>query len=140
ETKIYDEEIVKLSRLIASSDLLMDNNELFIQWIIKNYLDDYKNEINKVKINEQDIRSLITIAKAYIDNGFLEPYFRISKLYDEATINVLIDAIVDSNLLLNNLNVIFKLFLIDTGLVFDFKIEIPKSIEFKSEEGKKELR
>ncbi|MFA7436567.1 MAG: hypothetical protein WC006_09420 [Bacilli bacterium] len=140
ETKIYDEEIVKLSRLIASSDLLMDNNELFAQWIIKNYLDDYKNEINKVKINEQDIRSLITIAKAYIDNGFLEPYFRISKLYDEATINVLIDAIVDSNLLLNNLNVIFKLFLIDTGLVFDFKIEIPKSIEFKSEEGKKELR
>src|SRR5690606_30554740 len=53
------EQVIELSLLISSSDLLMDNDQIIFDWIINKYLSKYSTEISRLRINEQDIRSLI---------------------------------------------------------------------------------
>lgn len=140
DNKFDENTIEEISLLIASSNLLMDNDEIILEYIIQNLLYEYKDEIKRLALEENDIRSLLIIARAYIDNGALDQYFKFSKLYDEATINTLIEAITSSDLLLNNIGTIIKLLLKASKFEIDFPVLIPEDIDFKGEEGKRELK
>lgn len=135
-----ENEVNNLVLLISSSDFLNHNNEVLFEILISEFLKDYDAVIKRLPLKENDIKSLIVIAKAYIDNGFLDPHFRLSKLYDEESINIIVDAITTSELLVNNLSMIFKFYLIESNVNIDFNIYIPKDYDFKCSEGKEKLK
>lgn len=140
DSKFSEYSVEKISELLVSSDLVKDNQSILLEVLIENILADYRHEIVRVELDHNDYKSFIKVGKALLDNGFLEPNFRLAKLYDERTIEVLIDAILTSNLLRNNLNTIFKLYLKEVKLEIDINLDIPEELKSNNEEGKDELR
>lgn len=137
---IIDHDLYVLAVILYSSNLINDNQKIILEHFIYQYLFEYRNSIKRQSLDLNDYYSLIQIGKCFIDNGFLEPFFRTTKLYDEKSVEILVNAIFSSDVLKNNLELIITLFLLDSNFNFDFKIIPPKIILENEEIGKSELK
>lgn len=137
--ELTDENISNLSLILYNSDIFNQNNQQIVQIFIEKYLPTYTDKTNISCLDFDDIRSITRLAKILVDKGFFEKGFKTSKLYDEQTINSIIDLITSSTLLSNNLEVIMKVFIGKSILSQGFSLIIPEIIDWKSEEGREEL-
>lgn len=130
----------KLASFAYESDIVSSNQRLILELIIWEMFYEYRNDIIRYSLEYEDYLSVVRIAKAYVDNGYLEPYFRLAKLYDAETVEILIDAIYASNFFRNNLDFIIDMFLSESIFKFDFKIVVPSVVKENIEVGKGEIR
>lgn len=137
--ELSDNNILKLSLILYNSDIFNQNNQQIVQLFIEEYLPAYVNETNISSLDFDDINSITKLAKILVDKGYFEKGFKMSKLYDEPTIDSIIELITSSTLLCNNLELIMKIFIGKSILSQGFSLQIPEIIDWKSEEGIREL-
>jgi len=129
-----------LANIINKSKLINKNQRLILEIILETFLIEYRYEITRSNLTYDDYLSLLKIGYVFIENGYFEPYFRLSKLYDEKSVNVIVDAIFSSPFLRNNLEIIVDLFLSDSMFTFKEKIIVPRIVKDDIEIGKMELK
>ncbi|MGI6769178.1 MAG: hypothetical protein ACOX43_08895 [Bacilli bacterium] len=132
------EMITHFVHLLFESDLFINNQEVLINHYATSYLPE---EIRLIQINnlsETELANILLFIAFLNENDYFEDDFVWTKFLTDQNVEKMVEYISQSNILIDNLDLVLRLFFLDS--VFKIETIILPDVNWKLDSGKTELK